>query len=421
MKRVLIVAYYFPPLGMGGVQRAAKWAKFLPRFGWEPLILTVRPIRYHAFDPSLLKEVSSLSVFRTESLDPARLAARILPAHEKKVSSAAASSGVLARILRQWPLPDSKIGWFPFATKTAQRLIKQFRPNAILTTSPPLTAHLVGLKLKKKLDLPWVADFRDYWLGGEYVPTPTPLHRYFHRRWAGRVVRRADAVLAVSEPILDSLKSLDPATPGKFRYLPNGFDPEDFESLVPRKFEKKTLLYSGSLGGANDPQFFFEGLKRLVKTEPEVLKNWQVVILGQPLQSGLVPAEIEKWIRFEPYTSHGESLSALLGATGLLFVLSPRVNPGMMTGKILEYVASGRPIFAVLPDFSAAADVLREYGFGKIVTEFRPEAVAKALKAFLQKEWDVPAKENWENLRQLFSRENQTKQLSEILKEVTAL
>ncbi len=419
MKRVLILAYYFPPLGMGGVQRAAKWAKFLPRFGWEPLILTVRPIRYHAFDPSLLEEVVKRPIFRTESFDPARLAARIFPARKETAPAAATTSGILPKLLRLLFLPDSKIGWFPFATKTARRLIEELRPRAVVTTSPPLTAHLVGLKLKKQFGLPWLADFRDYWLGGEYVPTPSPVHRYLHERWAQKVAFRADAVLAVSVPILASLKSLDPRAREKFEYLPNGFDPEDLKDLVPRKFEKKTLLYSGSLGGVNDPQFFFEGLKRLTQADPDLLRNWQIVVLGQPVQSVEVPAQIKKWIRFEPYTSHRESLGALLGATGLLFFLSPGVNPGMMTGKIFEYVASGRPIFAVLPDFSAAAEVLRTYAFGKMVTDFRTKTIARELKAFLQENWDTKRKAQRDHFLEIFSRENQTKRLSQILERIS--
>ncbi len=215
MKRVLILAYYFPPLGMGGVQRVAKWVKFLPRFGWAPHILTVQPIRYHAFDASLLAEVDGIPVTRTESLDPARLAKRFFPRSENAAvpAQSVSSSGRLQKWLRFLLLPDSKIGWYPIAVRTARRLIDTLQPEAIISTSPPLTAHLVALHIKKSFGLPWVADFRDGWLGGEYVPTPTALHRFFHRRWARQVLKQADTVLAVSEPILKSLEAFSPQTP----------------------------------------------------------------------------------------------------------------------------------------------------------------------------------------------------------------
>ncbi len=171
------------------------------------------------------------------------------------------------------------------------------------------------------------------------------------------------------------------------------------------------------MGGANDPQFFFEGMKILAKTDPNLLDKWQVLFLGQALESISVPREIQKWVRFKPYTPHRESLSAVLGAEGLLFFLSPRVKEGMVTGKIFEYVASGRPVFAVLPEATAAAHILKKYAFGKVVTRPEASAVARELRAFLRGEFPLRSDEKWQALRALYSRKNQTETLAKILEE----
>ena len=415
MKRLLVVAYYFPPLGMGGVQRVVKWAKYLPQFGWEPHILSVKPIRYYAYDSSLLEEIQGISIDRTESWDLARLAERFF--RKKAPRSSPKSPSVFPGQTRVRPffLPDSKIGWYPFARKSGIRFIQKIRPDAILTTSPPLTAHLVGLELKKKSALPWVADFRDYWLGGEYVHVPTPLHAYFHRRWARQVLRRADAVVAISEPILESLRIFEPNAPSKFHFLPNGFDPADLRDLKPLNFPKKTLLYLGTLGGANHPGLFFEGLRLLVRQNKAALEGWEILFWGQPLKTVEIPAEIRPWIRRVPYTSHRESLAALLGAAGLLFFLAPTVNRGMVTGKIFEYVAAGRPIFAVLPSDTAAATILEQYGYGKTVTKLNAQAVAHQLEEFLSGKFKPRNDSKWNELKESFSRKKQTEKLAAIL------
>ncbi len=420
MKRVLIIAYYFPPLGMGGVQRATKWVKYFPAFGWQPYVVTVKDIDYYAHDATLLEDVRDRSIYRTGSLDPARILAKFRKRDAtdsgKRTDFSRKGVGFARRIF----IPDSKIGWYPFALRKLGQLVKRFQPNVVISTSPPLTAHLLGMRVKRKFNIPWVPDFRDYWLGGEYLYTPTFLHRYLHKKWAGEAIWMADAVISVSEPIRQSLLSIGTLHPEKFYEIPNGFDPDDFQTVAPERFTKKTLLYLGSLGGANDPSLFFQAVKDLLRRNPAVLSDWQFLFVGEGISAITVPPEIRGSLQFRPYVSHKKAIAFLKGASGLLFTLSADVNPGMVTGKLFEYLASGKPIFAISPEGVVATSILKSYNFGRLVTDFNPEIVSRELENFLDGNFEENSLAFLHAFQKTYSRKNQTRKLAAILDKITS-
>ncbi len=419
MKQVLIIAYYFPPLGMGGVQRAAKWAKYFPAFGWRPHIVTVKDIEYYAHDATLLEGVGSGSIYRTGSFDPARFLAKFRRRNSTDSGERATFSRKGIAAARQFFIPDSKIGWYPFAWRKLVQLAERIRPDAVISTSPPLTAHLLGMRLKKKFQIPWVADFRDYWLGGEYLYMPTFLHRYLHKKWARDVVQTADAIIAISEPIRQSFLSLDSAHAEKFYEIPNGFDPDDFRRIAPEKLPEKSLLYLGSLGGANDPSPFFRALKNLQKN-PTDLSDWQFLFVGEGISALTVPPEIGEMLQFVPYVSHDKAIALLKGASALLFTLSADVNPGMVTGKIFEYIASGKPIFAISPEGVVATKMLRSYNFGTVITDFNPEVISRELEDFLKTDWEKKSPAPPGIFQETYSRKNQTQKTAAVLNQITS-
>ncbi|NQT25200.1 glycosyltransferase, partial [candidate division KSB1 bacterium] len=231
MKRVLIISYYFPPMGMGGVQRMTKFARYLSDFGWEPTVLTVKPVAYYAHDPSLLDEVKGVRIERTESLDPLRLLQLLHKKGDVKTSQTPKGGGWLSRInnwfTRWFLIPDSKVLWRPFAKRAIQKLHKKTSFDLVMTSSPPHSAHALGAWMQSQYDIPWVADFRDDWMGEEYERGPTYLHNTINHSMARRIVRQTDAVISVSPPIsqhLEFLRGSDVLT------LYNGFDANDFKS-----------------------------------------------------------------------------------------------------------------------------------------------------------------------------------------------
>ncbi|NOZ57292.1 MAG: glycosyltransferase family 4 protein [Calditrichaeota bacterium] len=176
MKRVLILAYYAPPLGMGGTQRVAKFCEYLPEYGWQPVLLTVKDIAYYARDKELSRSLARTRVERTESLDPQRLVA-LLSRSPTGVANVSTRQSRWVRLATSLLVPDAKVGWLPFAVLRGVQLVRSLRIHAVLVTSPPHSAQLGGWLIARATGVPWMADFRDRWCAGEFQPGTTRVHR----------------------------------------------------------------------------------------------------------------------------------------------------------------------------------------------------------------------------------------------------
>jgi len=218
---------------MGGVQRVTKLAKYLPRFGWEPVILTVKPIAYYAYDPTLLDDLRDVPIYRAASLDPARLLGLI---SKKALPARTKPDGIVGRAARYLLPVDSKSPWLPFAYQLGKRIVRSYDPDLIFSTAPPLSAHLVGLFLKKKFNLPLVIDFRDPYLN---IVTPTRLHRSIQKYAFQLVKHSADGFVSVTAKFAEAL-GITAAV------IENGFDPADFTVEPETRDTRFTIGYMGA-------------------------------------------------------------------------------------------------------------------------------------------------------------------------------
>ncbi len=356
MKTVLVLAYYFPPLGLGGTQRVAKFVKYLPEFGWQPYVVTVKETAYYAYDPSLLHDVRAARVVRTGSLDPQRLLARMRGRGDATLQNGATSPRWrLGQTLANWVLiPDSKVLWLPFALAKAHQVVRRERVACVLTTSPPHSVHLAGLWLKRLTGKPWVADFRDGWSGGQFQSEPTAWHRAWNRRLEGAVLRRADAVVGVSRKLVETLRSRTAGADDKFHVIPNGYDPDDFAGLLPaRNREKMRVVYCGALTAAAPLTGFLEALKQALQKSDELRARFELVLVGAnltPELTGEIRAlYLEDYVRFTGYVEHRAAVEKLLQADVLLYSVADWAGEDFVPGKTFEYLAAGRPVLAVGP------------------------------------------------------------------------
>jgi len=378
MKKVLFIAYYFPPMGMGGVQRAAKFVKYLPEFGWDPVVLTVKDVSYHAGDNTLLEEVEKAVIYRTGSLDPLRLHWKFFgqkASSDRQQSGSSAHSGLLNRInaafLSKLFIPDSKILWLPHAVLRSGKIIRKIKPDLIFTTSPPHSVHCIGRALKKKYHIPWIMDFRDH-LFNEMFQTDMPVWR---RRNSEGLYRKisgsADKILTVSAPIAGRLADLAKNKNVDFHVLPNGFDRSDFTGLRQTKKNKKfTIGYCGTFNNYLNPGCLLKALQQVIQRIPDIEKRMQFVFTGQvtdiQMQKNIDETGLSGLFKSTGYVSHKRSIQYMLDADLLFFLLPWNADPGMVTGKIYEYLASGKPILAEVPE-GDAADLLKIYGKNTIV------------------------------------------------------
>ncbi|WP_457653656.1 glycosyltransferase family 4 protein [Rhodocaloribacter sp.] len=387
-RRVLVATYYFPPSGGPGVQRPLKFVKYLPAFGWRPVVLTVRPgdASYPDRDPALEAEVPpGTAVIRTRAWDPYALYARLL-GKEKEAAVGVAFTGEgeaggrhrLARWVRANVfLPDARVGWTPFARRAARRLLRETPVDVVVTTGPPHSTHLVGRALKRRAGTPWVADFRDPWTDiSYYSELPfTAWARRIDARLERSVLDEADHVVTVS-PSLKRLLARKTQTP--ITVIPNGFDPDDFRETVPVETEAFVLAHTGTLSASQNP----EALWRLLRTLLDAggLPALRIRLVGNVdpvVRRSLEAHGLADRTEVIPYVPHDEAVRHMRRAAMLLLSI-PRVPDaeGIVTGKVFEYVASGRPVLGVGPLPGDAAALLEETGAGRLFAYDDAEGMA---------------------------------------------
>lgn len=418
-----MLCYYFPPLGMGGTQRAAKFAKYLPEFGWQPTVLTVKPLSYWAEDPTLLDELGDTRVIRTESLDPQRLIARIRgQAGAHKISTVATrKDSAILRLVNEtivpfFLVPDSKILWRPHAIRAASRLLEEEKFDAIFTTSPPHSVHLIGQALAKKHGLRWVADFRDEWSGGVVVHEPTWVQRRLNLRLQQRVLRAASAVICVTKGIQASLSGTVNAS-DRFHLIENGFDEADFPArTVPAVRQPFTFCHCGSITKFSNPASLLKALSRIKRQDSNIANKIHFQFVGHDVLGNLVEdvrrLELGDMVDLIGYKSHQEALQYLVNADALLLVA--KGNPGacFIPGKTFEYIGAGKPILA-LTNVKDTIDLLREVGIASIN---EPDDIEGIADTVMQIAGSAVQSAQIERAQlQQYTRKHQTKRLASVL------
>lgn len=431
MKKVLIVAYYFPPMGMGGVQRATKFVKYLPEFGWDPVVLTVKDVSYYARDVSMLGDVKNASVYRTGSLDPLRL--HWLLSGKKKSSSMDQATGkrqpylfnrLNTVVLSKFLIPDSKVLWLPHAIFRAGKIVKDIKPDLICTTSPPHSAHCVGWALKAKFGIPWIMDFRDRWFHEMYQTDIPGLHRQFGKWLYGKMSASADSVVAVSAPIAEKLSCLYKKNAPNVFVLPNGFDPSDFpDPDKKRTSDKFTFTYCGTFNAFLNPMILLKALQNVMEKIPGIKKRMQFVFAGNApdihLQKLIKEMGLSGLFRSAGYVSHSKSIQYLVDSDLLFFLLPTNAGPGMITGKIFEYLASGKPILAAVPD-GEASDLLKRFRGHTVVSPDDSTMISdEIIRLFrLWEKGRLKKSSSFDKRLRSFDRRNQTGELAGLFDKV---
>ncbi len=377
MKKVLIITYYWPPSGGAGVQRWLKFAKFLPEYGWQPVILTVDP-RYATYpqrDESLFAEVdSNCMVYTTKSFELYNFYKALSGKKEVPYGGFANESkdGLpqkIAKFLRgNFLLPDPRKGWNKYAFRKAAELIREFNIDTVVTTSPPHSTQLIGLKLKKQFQINWIADLRDPWTDIYYYNQF--YHTFFARKtdqnFERQVLENADKLITVSEDVkrLFAQKSVRPVASKTF-VIPNGFDEEDFRIRPELKETKKVVTYSGTISEAYDISGLLQALNQLNKSLKSQILVRFVGNVSSAIAERFRSTQVE--VELVGYVDHTKSIEYLLRSNLLLLVI-PKVknNRGIITGKFFEYLASQKPILAIGPTDGDLAEIIQQTRCGKL-------------------------------------------------------
>ncbi|MGA7306044.1 MAG: glycosyltransferase family 4 protein [Rhodothermales bacterium] len=386
---VLVVAYYFPPMAMSGVQRPLKFVKYLPQHGWQPTVLTVEPGAYFEFDDSLEDELDGLDidVHRVSSLDPARLFGR-----RKRISFPTEGRRKFASTVSQALfIPDNKIGWRRAAVRKGREILNSGDYHAIFSTAPPYTSHLVGLTLAAYSDLPLIADFRDDWVGNPRHVYPTPWHRGQHVKLESRLIENSAAVTVVNRRIYDQIivRNLGPAGYHKVSMIPHGYDPQDFPRAASRRNDGKLrITYTGVFYDVQSPEPFLRAMALLLDRRPALKSQWVAEFVGHLSEKALdliKRLHLEDAVDYRGYLPHRESVARLMDADILWMTVGKRPgNESISTGKLGEYIGARKPILGLVPE-GAAREVLERYEASEIAPPDDPEAIAAVLESLYER------------------------------------
>ena len=392
-RKVLIISYYFPPSGGAGVQRVLKSVKYLPEFGWEPVVLTVNEdADFPARDPSLLKEIpKGVAVHRTRIFEPYDLYRKWTGKKKSDpidiVTNTQAMDGSAGERLSRWVratffIPDARRYWKRPALAEAEKILRSEKIDLILSSAPPYTCHLIGMTLKRRHAVPWIADFRDSWVGWLSTPTRWWLPDRIDRHLERSVLMHADRIVSVSNGVKKDLLSRNPKIPAdKWSIIPNGYDGSDFDGITstPQR-DRFVLTYAGSLYGKRNPSTVLKAAESLIANHPEFREKLLIRFVGR-VDPQYLDAFRKLGDAFEhvPYVPHRESLGHLLNASALLLVIDDAASASsIVTGKLYEYLRAAKPILAVAPG-GEAADLIRGLGAGRVVSPDDPAAVEKTL------------------------------------------
>jgi len=445
MKKVLIITYHFPPDAEVGGLRVQKFAKYLPLYGWEPLILSVDE-KYYPLKDAERNHSINCEVFRTKVFWSPREAYLKMKGLFQSISGKAKNtqqatvesvgegsvelmdrsvSGLKRFILSLLWLPDDRTGWIVPAVINGFKLIKKYNIKTVVTTSPPHSVQIIGLLLKKILHFRWVVDFRDPWslqLRDE-LKFSCRIERWIEKK----VIGNADVVLTTSEVInRDYIKAYPVLFAKKFIYIPNGFDLEDFNlvrSKLDRKEGKFIISYLGEFYQRRTPEVFLRATSDLLKNGMISVEKLQLKFIGKVRYFGTKSLEdliSELKLSFvTEIIDHVRYLKAIeyMLKSSVLLIFSPQ--PWALTTKVFEYIATGAYIIAFTPP-GALADLVNKYPRGIVVALDDVEEAKKAIMFCYDNFRKLDGNEEHEPLEtedilRDFDRKNLTKQLSQYL------
>lgn len=379
MKKILVITYYWPPSGGAGVQRWLKFVKYLPEYGYEPVVLTVdeESASYAQIDQSLAEEVDPrIKVIRTPSFEPYNLYLKLSGKKEIPFGGFTNEGSVsfLQKIFRfirgNLFIPDPRKGWNRYALKAAKKIIDQEKIEVVITTGPPHSTHLIGYHLKKSRGIKWIADFRDPWTDIYYYKdlSHTLLAKRYDLKLERKVLNSCDKVITVGYELKKLLESkIQGSAKDKVQVITNGYDAADFKRPEIAPSEKFYITYAGTISSYYRMEGFIAALADLPE---EMRKQICIRFVGNisPVVNDLfAKAGLDSQLELTGYVTHDVSISYLFQA-GALLLLIPDVseNKGILTGKFFEYLATGKPILAIGPTDGDVAEILKESGAGAI-------------------------------------------------------
>lgn len=400
MKRVLIISYYWPPTGGSGVQRWVKFCKYLPSFGWQPIVYTPLNPEQLATDNSLLGEIPDCAeVIKTKIIEPYSIYNKLRGKKATEVNPVNAQKKGLGSRIAMWIrgnlfIPDPRILWVRPSLRFLKKYLREHPVDVIVTTGPPQSMHLIGLGLKKALGVKWIVDFRDPWTEMFYYKHLglSAAADKKHHRLEQAVLDAADKIIAVSPLVAEDFRA---KTRTEVVLVTNGFDEDDFggnnegssridEMQSFYNEEKLRIVHTGLFAADGNPTALWEVLAELCLNDCDFANRLEIRLAGKT-DKAIVDSIFgvglgDKLINLG-YLSHNEIVKEQQRATILLLALRKEPEYAkVLPGKIFEYMAARKPVLGIGQSDSVSAGLLRESGVGNMFDWNDKDGIKKFLR-----------------------------------------
>lgn len=394
-KRALIISYYWPPAGGSGVQRWVKFAKYLPEFGYQPVIYTPENPEMPGIDHSLEKDIpAETEIIKTTILEPYSAYKRLLGMKkDEKLGTGFMSEkdkpGFLEKLSRwvrgNFFIPDARKFWIRKSVRYLNTYLKKHPVDVIISTGPPHSMHMIALGVKKKHNVKWIADFRDPWTNIDFYEELmlTKWADRKHHRLEKQVLTEADQVLVVGNQMKVEFSEICEAE--KITVIPNGYDPDDIDNTAPVELDPFfSIAHIGSFSPARNCETLWQVLAEECQDE-EFRRNLRIKVVGTmdiTVRKSIEKHGLTDCLLEIPYLPHNEVIEEQRKSQLLLLVVNRTKNAkGIVTGKVFEYMSSGRPILAIGPEDGDLNHLLQQTGASGVVDYENKEGIRAALKA----------------------------------------
>lgn len=423
-KKVLIIVYYWPPAGGPGVQRWLKFVKYLPDFGIQPIVYVPENPTYPIVDAELESEVPGKAIIlKNRIFEPYQLAGIFSKKKTKKISSgiipAAKKQSFLERALL-WVrgnlfIPDARFLWVKPSVTYLKKYIRENDIDTIITSGPPHSLHLIGLHLKKELNLKWLADFRDPWttIGYHKALKLSAYAEKKHRKLEHEVLNAADTVIVTSKTTKAEFEVM---TSRPIEVITNGYDVENVpKTVLDGKF---TMAHIGSFLSDRNPKLLWQALQELVNENPDFATHFQLKLIGKvshEILDSISEFQLQQYVHNMGYVSHAEAIAHQRKSQVLLLIEidSPETR-SIIPGKVFEYVVSERPIIAIGPEASDFAEIIKQTNTGTFFTYDEKERLKQTILQYFDQYLKGNLKVFPVGLQQ-YSRKNLTEKLAKLL------
>lgn len=426
-KKVLIITYYWPPSGGSGVQRWVKFSKYFREFGWEPVIYTPSNPERPAIDASLEKDIpDDVTIIIKPIWEPYSVYKKLVGLKkDEKLGAGLMKTGNESSFFQNlsvWVrgnlfIPDPRKFWIRPSVNFLNTYLEDNPVDAIISSGPPHSMHMIGMKVAKKTSLPWLADFRDPWTNIDFFEDLKLSNwaRKKHHKLEKKVLDSSDKIVVVSPTMKKEFEDL---TNTPVSVITNGYDPSDFEDSEYKPTSTFTLSHIGMMGAARNPQILWEVLSELKQNEDDFEQKFRLQLIGKvdaSVSEFINNYGLQSIVKLIDYVPHSEIIEHQQQADSLLLIVNNTPNASLiLTGKLFEYLAAKRPIVCISPVEGDIKQVIDETNSGSFIL-YSEKQKLKATLLRLFKNWKNGISTYEGKRAEKYSRKSLTKLLSEEL------